>query len=185
MPTLRKACTAAIAASVFLTTPAVATTVDFAYLNGSTSVATGSFSYADGASGVLNYGDLTTFAVSTNGVTYRLADVQALTQYVYFGYDTAANTFVTSPLLTGSAGSFTGSLSALNANLTSGFFFAPLPTGEFTEFSLPVSKFFTSVSFVVAAPLPEPATWMVMMLGLATIGGVMRHRPGRTAMTAR
>ena len=176
MSTVRKAWAAAIAATTFLTTPAVATTVDFAYLNGSDSVAAGSFSYATGAAGVLNYGDLTAFDLSISGVTYRLADVQALTEYVYFGYDTAANTFVTSPLLSGPAGSFTGSLSALNATFNHGFFFAHVPTGEFTEFSIPVTKFFTSVTFVVADPLPEPATWTMMVFGLGAIGGAMRYR---------
>lgn len=173
---MRKACAAVLAGTFLLARPAVATTVDFAYLNGSVSVASGSFSFADGATGILGYDDLTAFDISTSGVTYRLADVQALTQYVHFGYDTAANTFATSPPLIGSAGAFTGSLSALNASLTRGFFFASLPAGEFTEFSLPVSRFFTSVTFAVAAPLPEPATWTVMLLGLAAVGGVVRHR---------
>src|SRR4051812_20689201 len=77
---------AALAASLLMAGAASATTKVFEYDSGGSPVATGSFSYATGATGVLGYGDLTAFSVTVSGQTYSLADVAPLTDYVHFAY---------------------------------------------------------------------------------------------------
>src|ERR1700734_1299355 len=84
---------AAMAAGVLMCGAASATTGDFAYDLGGVPQATGSFSYATGATGVLGYTDLTSFDLDVSGVNYTLADVLPLTDYVWFAYDTSTNSF--------------------------------------------------------------------------------------------
>ena len=69
----------AMAAGVLIGGAASATTVDFSYDSSGVAVATGSFTYATGLTGVLSYTDLTTFDVDVAGVDYTLADVLPLT----------------------------------------------------------------------------------------------------------
>src|SRR5215472_12693882 len=109
----------ALAAAMLVSTSAMATTKVFDYDLGGTPVATGTFSYATGATGVLGYGDLTAFSVTLFGDTYTLADALGATDYVHFAYDTSANDFVTDPNSCGFSGcGFMSSLSAINSTGT-------------------------------------------------------------------
>ena len=152
-----------------------ATTKDFTYSDSGSTVATGSFSYATGDTGVLGYGDLSAFSVTVNSVTYDLAEVNTLTDYVYFGYDTASNTFVTNPNTCGFAGcGFQSSLSAINSSGNYGFFFNPVP-GEYSEYSSPITGSIDGLK-ISNGGVPEPASWALMLLGVGGVGAVLRTR---------
>lgn len=157
-----------------------ATTVDFAYNPG---IATGEFTYADGATGILGYGDLLSFSVTVASVTYTLADVLPLTDYVHFAYDTAANDFIVDPNSCGFAGcGFQSSLSAINSAGTFGFFFTGAP-GAYAEYSTGAGGGFASITFeTTSGTVPEPAAWGLMIGGFGLIGATMRRR--RTALAA-
>jgi hypothetical protein len=162
----------AAAATLVAVSPASATTKVFNYSAGGTSVASGSFSYADGSAGILGYGDLTAFSVTAAGTSYSLADVTGLTDYIHFAYDTVANTFVVDPNSCGFDGcGFDSSLSAINSNGTAGFFFTSVP-GGFTEYSTGTSEGFDTLS--IGAAVPEPAVWGLMILGFSAVGAAMR-----------
>ena len=173
---------ASLAAGILAASAVGATTKDFTYSDDGTTVATGSFSYATGATGVLGYGDLTSFSVTVAGVTYDLAQVDTLTDYVSFGYDTAGNDFVTNPDTCGFAGcGYESSLSAINSSGTYGFFFTPVSEGAYTEYSTDTSGSFDKIT--ISNAVPEPATWTMMILGVAGVGLALR-RGRRTASLA-
>lgn len=163
----------AASAIALCATAVKATTLDFTYYEGATPVATGSFSYTTGLTGVLSFADLSSFNVTLEGVTYDLAEVDTLTDYVWFAYDTATNSFDTNTNACGFAGcGFQESLGAVNSSGTDGFFFNPAP-GAFTEYSsgLGIQSF---DSIVIGTP--EPATWALMLGGFAGLGAALRSR---------
>ena len=171
------------AAATSLSLAAHATTKIFDYSELGTDVATGSFSYATGDTGVLGYGDLSAFSVTVAGVTYDLADVATLTDYVYFGYDTAGNDFVTNPDTCGFDGcGFASSLSAINSSGTFGFFFNGAP-GGYEEYSTFAGGSFDTIT-ISDAGVPEPTAWALMLLGLGGLGVSLRSRRKLSAATA-
>ena len=164
---------AALAACVLTAGAASATSKVFEYDLAGSAVATGSFSYADGATGVLGYGDLTAFSVTAFGVTYSLADVAGLTDYIHFAYDTAANDFVVDPNSCGFAGcGFQSSLSAINSAGNFGFFFNGAP-GAYQEYTQGKVGTFDTIK-ISGAGVPEPAAWALMLAGFGLVGATLR-----------
>jgi hypothetical protein len=169
------------AAAALSALSAHATTKDFTYSYLGSTVATGSFSYATGDTGVLTYSDLTAFSVTVAGVTYDLADVDALTDYVYFGYDTSSNDFVTSGDLCGYGGcGLVFSLSASNDGGTDGFEFNNVP-GYYVEYS---TGNFGMIDTITITGVPEPASWALMLVGLGGLGAALRSRRKLAAAAA-
>jgi hypothetical protein len=166
---------AAFAASMLIAGAASATSKVFEYDLGGSPIATGSFSYLTGATGVLGYGDLTAFSITVGGHTYSLADVLPLTDYVHFAYDTGANVFNVDPNSCGFAGcGFQSSLSAINSAGTFGFFFNGAP-GGYHEYAGGQGGSFDTIK-IGGVGVPEPATWALMLGGFGLIGVTLRRR---------
>jgi hypothetical protein len=180
----------AAAALLFGVTSASASTITdvFTFTDATnTTVASGSFSYSSALSGTLGYTDLSSFAINVLGVPYDLTFVNSLTpgtDYVYFAYDTSANTFVPASV-TGSVGDFPSILAG--TNLSTGFFFDPLASqgfdGLFTEYSSHSNPSGTAVNFTISA-VPEPSTWAMMILGFAGVGFMAYRRKSKPMLTA-
>ncbi len=181
---LSKALAGAVVAVALSTaaSAAYATIINFEYTEGISPVATGSFTYATGSSGVLGYTDLSAFSVTIGSVSYDLADVNTFTDYVYFGYDTSTNAFVTNPNTCGFDGcGFASSLSAINSSGTDGFFFNPVP-GEFTEYSTETSGAFDGLTFSNATVgVPEPVTISLFGVGFAGLAAMRRRKKAAQA----
>jgi hypothetical protein len=167
-------CTAASAA--------YATVINFEYTEGVSPVATGSFTYATGKTGVLGYTDLSAFSVTIGAVSYDLADVNTFTDYVYFGYDTSANDFVTNPSTCGFDGcGFASSLSAINSSGTDGFFFNPVP-GVYTEYTTDASGPIDGLTISNATVgVPEPVTLSLFGVGFAGLAAMRRRKKAAQA----
>jgi hypothetical protein len=173
-----------IAGASFLSTPAWAAYVSIEALNGAATVATGSFSYNNGLSGVLGYSDLDTFNLTIGSNSYTLADVLPLTDYVQFAYDTNTNSLLVNTNSCGFSGcGFDSILSATNSAGTFGFFFNP-PPGEFNDYELGFNPApYTELNL---SAVPEPAVWLTMIVGFGLVGGTLRRRaaPALTAAAA-
>jgi hypothetical protein len=159
---------------------AAATTADaatkvFTYSDNGTPVATGSFSYADGDTGVLDFGDLTAFSVTVAGQTYTLANVATLTDYLHFGYDTASNSFVASQVCGWDGCGFSSTLSAINSVGSYGFFFET-GTGLYQDYTTGIGGSFDTIAIGNASGAPEPAAWGLMILGFGAVGAALRGR---------
>jgi hypothetical protein len=150
---------------------------------GNSVVASGSFSYLSTATGTLGYSDLTAFTISLAGESYNLSFINTLTpgfDYVYFGYNISTNSFVPAPVL-----GFTSILAG--TNLFEGFFFSPLASqggsnadGSFTEYRGPVDgiAFALTISPERVPTVPEPSTWIMMLLGFLGMVSLAYHRRG-------
>jgi len=173
---------ATLAGGVLAATAAGATTRSFVYSDTGSPVASGYFSYPTGETGVLHYGDLTDFSITVAGVTYTLADVLLLTDYVWFAYDTAANAFNVAPDSCGFDGcGFYPSLSAIDSAGASGFFFTSAAAKQGLEYSTATYVSFDAIA--IAPSVPEPGTWALLSAGFAGLGflGYTRGRKPRLA----
>jgi PEP-CTERM motif len=163
----------------------------FSFLDaGNNVLASGTFSYDSANSGLLTYGQLSSFSISfptPNAQSYDLAFVNSLTSpndYVYFGYDTVSNTFLPASV-NGGQGPFSGILAGAHwagSGVDTGFFIDPLvgqadPAGTgadgittgyspYTGATGPIS------ASVVIEAVPEPSTWAMMILGFCGLGFV-------------
>jgi hypothetical protein len=183
-------------AAALLAGGAQATTVNFGFSLEGINKSTGSFSFADGKTGVIGYTDLSAFSLLVEGVTYSLSDVLPLTDYVHFAYDIGANVFKVdnNSVGWGDNDPFSSVLSATNSTGSFGFFFSDpfsIPPGQVAsiqEFSqLPlygVGNNFDAISMIVLrgeGGVPEPATWALMLVGFGALGAVVRNRRRNSA----
>jgi len=161
-------------------------TNNFVFMDAANSVvASGSFSFDSALTGTIGYSNLDAFSITLVGHTYDLAFVNALVSpndYVYFGYSISENTFVPAAV-SGSGGEFFSILAGLEGtNFSAGFFFSPLASqgvpnadGIFSEYSTDPPTDLVAVSFAISA-VPEPSTWIMMILGFLGLAGMTYHR---------
>jgi len=159
----------------------LADTVDFTFLDGSTAIAEGSFTYATGDSGVLNYGDLSAFSITLDGQTYDLAFADSAAYYSYFAYDTSTGSFVGT-----TTNGYHELLGAINSTFMSGFFFNPPPPdfGEYSEYATNTTGSYTSITYTDISAVPGPIVGAGLP-GLIFAGGGLLGwwRRKRTAST--
>lgn len=154
--------------------PSAAKDVSFNFSSGGSTVASGSFSFANGSTGVLGYNDLSAFSVSIaySGNTYTLGDVLPLTDYVHFAYDTSTNSLIANPNTCGFSGcGFNSIMSAVNSSANYGFFFNP-PPGAFADYQ----NFAATPYDTLRLSVPEPETWALLMIGFFAVGSAVRKR---------
>ena len=190
----------AVIGSTFAVSANASTITDvFAFKDaGNNVLADGYFSYDSSKSGVLGYGDLIGFGVQLLNPLqqYDLSFVNSLnppTDYVYFGYDTAAHTFVPA-IVPGAQGSFDGILAGVTGDGGIGFFFDPFPNqndpvgnggndGLFAFYS-PYTNNILATSLSISQT-PLPSTWTMLIAGFAGLGFVAyRGMKRRTAAIA-
>lgn len=173
-------------------------TNNFAFTDVTNSVvASGSFSYDSALTGTIGYSNLSAFSITLAGQSYDLAFVNGLTSpsdYVYFGYDIAANTFVPASV-SGSVGDFYSILAGLEGtNFSAGFFFSPLASqanpdtpnadGMFSEYSTDPATDLFATAFTISSAIPEPSTWIMMILGFLGLAGAAYRRREKMALRA-
>jgi hypothetical protein len=146
---------------------AQATTVNFTFKDGAAIEASGSFSYG-AIGGVLHYADLSAFSINVEGALYNLAFANASSNYSYFAYNTASNSFVAGTGTGTEGGPFDELLGAFANDLTSGFFFKPDPVNQFTEITTEhFDDPFTTITLTV---VPEPLTLTLLAAPLVWLG---------------
>ncbi len=172
----------ATAMSLLAAAAAQATVVSFTLNSPDGPAAIGAFEYTTGATGTLGFADLSNFRfeVEGSGVTYHLHS--ALPNYAYFAFDTAAGAFVTG-VGHGAAGDYAETLGAINGDYTKGYFVGLVPGGV-DEYSTGTSNAFSNITYTEISSfgaVPEPATWAMMLVGVAGIGALIRRRAGKLA----
>ncbi len=170
---------ASILAAAAVAAPASAGTVlvNFDFLSGGSSAASGNFTYDSAKTGVIGWSDLLSYQITFPGAnSYDLAFVNSGgdSVYDYLGFDTATHSFVTADI----AG-FPQIMSDIKDSFNGGFFlrddaayrvgndYGPGSHGQFSFDTLNVS--------VSGGAVPEPAEWALMLSGFALIGATLRR----------
>ena len=177
-----------VAASFTLPASASVVTDNFVFLNNSSVVANGSFSYDSSKSGTLTYANLHSFTVNlvAQAQSYDLAFARSNKNYNYFGYNTNLNAFVPA-LVPGTQGVYAAIMSATNRRLTNGFFFDPLRSqsnlgvansndGVFAGYAPYAVNTATSYS-ISPVPLPCAGILMGSAIGLWGAVGFRKRKP--------
>lgn len=157
-----------------------------------TVIASGSFSYASTATGVIGYSDLTAFSISLFGKLYDLSFVNSLVgnpdAYIYFGFDLGSKSFVPQAV-----GGYAGLYSTILAGGDGfvGFFVSPLPwqadpagTGADGQIAEYTTEQAANASQVQVNAIPEPSTWAMMIAGFLGLAGLARMRRWRDSLRA-
>jgi hypothetical protein len=155
-----------------------------------TVIASGSFSYASTATGVIGYSDLTAFSINLFGQSYDLSFVNSLIgnsdAYLYFGFDLGSKSFVPQAV-----GGYAGLYSTILAGGDGfiGFFVSPLPgqadpantgaDGQIAEYSTEQAA---NAAQVQVNAIPEPSTWAMMIAGFLSLAGVALMRRRRDSL---
>jgi hypothetical protein len=172
--------------ALLVSSVARATTIDFTISKGVTTEATGSFSYTTSSTN-LTYGDLTAFTLTIlPSANYGLGFVQGSTNYNYFDFDTATDTFVPGDAsgTYGVLGPFL--LAAVSSDFSSGFDFFSAPRNDFSEFTQGIYDVpYDAVSVTTAlgddvSSVPEPSSLPMLLAGLGLIGGAFYFGRKRT-----
>jgi hypothetical protein len=175
-----------------------------------TTVASGSFSYDSSTLGFIDFGDLTAFSMVGGGNSYSLAEVTGANNvYSYLGYDPVNNAFAPA-LVSGPQGStsliFGTQIVGAGGQILGGFAFDPLPSqidpsggsnggvpendGQYVFYNNCDTadgcsfdpQTFTSflISPASVSAVPEPSTWVMMLLGLFGLG-IASYRQAKRA----
>jgi PEP-CTERM motif len=182
----------------------------YAPLGGPTTiVASGSFSYDSSTLGFVGFSDLTAFSMVGGGNSYSLAEVTGANNvYSYLGYDPVNNTFAPA-LVSGAQGStsliFGTQIVGAGGQILGGFAFDPLPSqidpsdgsnggvpendGQYVFYNCDANgcsfdpQTFTSflISPASISAVPEPSTWVMMLLGFFGLGIAIYRRAKRAS----
>jgi hypothetical protein len=159
----------------------------FSFVNASnTVIASGAFSYDSSHAGTLGYSDLSAFSITVFGQPFDLTFVNSLvgnpSAYVYFKFDPSSGKFVPG-IVTGYDAPFSGILAATTGY--DGFAISPLrgqadpahtgADGQTTAYN----PFVTDFAVTSVAAIPEPSTWIMMLLGMFGVGVVGYRRSRR------
>jgi hypothetical protein len=152
-------------------------TDQFTFTNSAnTVIADGSFSYDSSHSGQLSYADLSAFTINLafDGASYDLAFVNSVSNFIYFGYDTATNAFVGSPGLHGTVpGTYYSYLSAITDNFSAGFFVIVPAHGEaIRNYPSQNDANYTSYSITQVSETPIPPALPLFVSALGGLGYV-------------
>ena len=148
-------------------------------------VATGSFSYAAGKTGVLGYGDLTSFFFSIPSLSrsFTLADVLSYspaTSTTWFAYDSGFQSFAAGSV----AGHNTLIYAAPNSKST-GFdayaLTAAQTSGQAGVNNSIFSSTYVSWNSVTISAVPEPESYALMTAGLLALTLLGRRRQNQSA----
>ena len=158
-------------------TAANATTVNFALLRGTATVASGNFDYETGAAGILNFNNLTSFSYNDGTRSFNLAYVlgNSASTYQYLGFNTATNSFTPK-----NSDGYTYFLTSLASNYTTGFFTNSTGTYDYPEAR---ANTYSSIQINGAGAVPETATWGMMIAGFGLMGAAMRNRRRSTKVS--
>ena len=173
---------AALAAGLALAAaPAMAATtvVDFNFLEGANSLASGEFTYDSAKTGTIGWDDLDSFSITALGVGYDLAFVNSggFSDFRYLGWDTAGLHFVSATI-----DGFPEIMSAIKADFGAGFFirqddaFHIVTEYSTSNFDNPYDTLNLDVTTRGGGGVPEPASWALLIAGFGGLGAVMRRR---------
>jgi hypothetical protein len=189
---------------------AATVTDNFQFLDGSSVVASGSFSYDPlTINGFVGFADLSAFSMVGGGNSYTFAEVTGANNvYSWLGYDPVNHTFVPA-LVSGAQGStsliFGTQIVGAGGQILGGFAFDPLPgqidpsggsnggvpenDGQYVFYHCDADgcsfdpQTFTSflISPASVSAVPESSTWVMMLLGFFGLGIAINRQAKRAS----